>query len=328
MNAEKPVKPLFSVIIPTFNRAGLLAGALESLLQQTLEAHAFEIIVVDNRSTDGTRALVENMAAACAPHTIRYRYEAQPGGGVSRRAGAAIARADWVAYMDDDGQASAGWLQNAAQILEAKPDLDGMGGPIHPFYLAERPQWFKDEYEIRAYGEQPRLLERDEAFSGANMLFSRTLLEKVSTAMNGLGMVGEMMQFGEDTIIFEQAWTLPGRPQFYYHPELVMYHAVPARNMDVGYILRRQFTIGAGNFRRVGPRGCVPRVGYILHHSGSLLKLAARMLLARPRAAVRENWLVEWGAPVAKKLGLLSAALGLRIQFRQRQQPPAEARHG
>lgn len=311
---------LFSVVIPTFNRANLLAGAVDSLMQQTLDPLAFEIIVVDNGSSDGTRDLVQNLRAASAEHTIRYQYEPEPGGGIARRAGAASARGAWIAYMDDDARASPHWLQTAAEILRDRQDLSGLGGPIHPFFLANKPDWFQDDYEIRTWGDVPRFLNRDEAFAGANMLFPLDLLEKLGEAMPGFGMVGNMMHFGEDTILFEQAWMLLGQAKFYYHPRLVMYHAVPARNMDTGYILRRQFSIGASNFRRAGPRALLRRVLFILHHTGSMLRLATRMILRRGQFPRRENWLVETGGPVAKKLGLLSAALGLNIQFRQRQE--------
>lgn len=310
----------FTVVIPTFNRARLLAGAVESLLQQTLDPLAFEIIVVDNGSSDGTREMVEKLLDASTQHTIRYLYIPEPGGGVARRAGAASARGEWVAYMDDDARASPGWLQTAAELLHERHDLSGMGGPIHPFFLADKPAWFQDAYEIRTWGNTPRFLDKDEAFAGANMLFPRELLTKLGEAMPGFGMVGNMMHFGEDTILFEQAWELLEQAKFYYHPKLIMYHAVPARNMDTGYILRRQFSIGAGNYRRRGPRDLLRRGLFILHHTGSLLRLATRMIFNRRKFSRRENWLVESGGPVAKKIGLLSAALGLKIQFRQRQE--------
>lgn len=321
MSSDIPASTLlFSVVIPTFNRAGLLAGAVESLLQQAFDPLAFEIIVVDNGSSNETREMVEKLRAGSTKHTLHYLFVPEPGGGIARRAGAASARGEWVAYMDDDARASPGWLQTAAEVLRERRDLSGMGGPIHPFYLADRPAWFQDEYEIRTWGDAPRYLTRDEAFAGANMLFPRELLKKLGEAMPGFGMVGNMMHFGEDTILFEQAWKLLGQAKFYYHPGLLMYHAVPARNMDTGYILRRQFSIGASNFRRTGPRAFFRRVLFILRHAGSLLRLATCMVLRRGKFARRENWLVEYGGPVAKKIGLLSAALGLNIRFRQRQE--------
>lgn len=310
----------FSVIICTYNRANMLGGAVESVVQQSLDPARFEIIIVDNCSRDSTREEAARLQNHHAAHAIRYVYEPKPGLGNARLAGLKQARADWLAFLDDDARAAPGWLSAATQALHEQPGLHGLGGPIHPFYLAEKPVWFRDEYEIRDWGSAERFLRKDEAFAGGNMFFPRGTLEQLAAVLPGAGMVGNFMRFGEDTALFERAWELLGQPLFLYQPEMVVYHAVPARNMDTGYILRRHFSIGASNFRRTGPRRLFRRVLYILRHTGSLLKLAIRMILSRGKFARRQNWLVEYGSPVAKKIGLLSAALGLNIQFRQRQE--------
>lgn len=310
----------FSVIICTYNRANMLGGAVESVVQQSLDPSRFEIIIVDNCSRDGTREEAARLQAHYAGHTIRYVYEPNPGLGNARLAGLRIAQAEWLAFLDDDARAAPGWLAAAAGALRDQPGLHGLGGPIHPLYLAEKPAWFQDEYEIRDWGSAERFLRKDEAFAGGNMFFPRRLLEQLATVLPNAGMVGNFMRFGEDTALFERAWEMLGQPIFLYQTQMVVYHVVPARNMDTGYILRRQFSIGASNFRRSGPRRLFRRVLYILRHTGSLLRLATRMILSRGQFPRRENWLVERGGPVAKKLGLLSAALGLNIQFRQRQE--------
>ncbi len=320
MDAQPSPAARFSVVICTYNRARLLAVGAGSVAQQIADPALWELIIVDNGSTDTTQQVVEELAREYPQRRIRCVVESTPGSGAARRAGAQAARGEWVAFMDDDARAPTGWLQTADQIIRQHPDLDGLGGPIHPFYLAPKPDWFQDGYETRSWGDAPRLLRRDEAFSGSNMFFRRELLLALDHSAPGQGMLGSLMQFGEDTILFERAWELPEQPKFYYAPNLVMYHAVPARNMHVGYMLRRQFAIGASNFRRNGPRAPLPRAGFTLRQAGSLMKLGLQLLAGRARCARRENWLVEYGRPVAKKLGVLSAALGLNIRFRQREE--------
>lgn len=105
------------VIVSTYNRAGLLAEALESLTRQELGAGeapaALEIVVVDNASTDGTRAVVESLAAR-APIPVRYCHESARGVAHARRRGVLEARGEWLAFFDDDQLAEPGWLRELA----------------------------------------------------------------------------------------------------------------------------------------------------------------------------------------------------------------------
>ncbi|HUI25680.1 MAG TPA: glycosyltransferase family 2 protein, partial [Candidatus Kryptonia bacterium] len=97
--------PLVSVIIPTFDRRALVREAVESVLAQ--QSAAFELIVVDDGSTDGT-------GAALAPLTDRLRYLRHDNRGVSaaRNAGVRIAQGEWLAFLDSDDR----WLPNKLAV--------------------------------------------------------------------------------------------------------------------------------------------------------------------------------------------------------------------
>ncbi len=310
--------PLFSIVICTYNRAAMLAEAVQSVLNQKIDPACFEIVVVDNRSVDDTPRVVDDLIRANLQQRIRYLYEAKAGLGAARHAGISIAHGQWIGFLDDDAKAGSEWLATAARNVREQPDLDGMGGPIYPFYLAPRPAWFLDGYEVRTWGEEPRFLKQNEMFSGGNMFFRREFLVHVAPAMDGMGMTGNAMQFGEDTILFERAWKEIGQPKFYYHPSMMIYHAVPARNMRVGYILKRNFSYGVSNYLRNGPTGLKNRIRYLRKHGPYLFRLARIALSQRKAYGNRNNWLVETGRPLAKHLGLLCCAAGLQFRFRQR----------
>ena len=89
--------PFFTVVIPTYNRSKLLKGAIQSVLKQTYEN--FELIVVDDASTDNTKNIVKSFY----DNRIRYmmNYHAKGGAG-ARNAGIFIAKGKWVAFLDDD----------------------------------------------------------------------------------------------------------------------------------------------------------------------------------------------------------------------------------
>jgi glycosyltransferase involved in cell wall biosynthesis len=110
--------PDVSVVVPTYQRAALLGASLESLLAQ--EGVAFEVIVVDDGSTDGTAAFLETHPDR------RIRPVIRPHGGIAaaRNAGVAAARAPLVAFHDSDDTALPGRLAVPAAYLGAHPDVD------------------------------------------------------------------------------------------------------------------------------------------------------------------------------------------------------------
>ncbi len=101
---------LISVVVPTFNRAEMLGEALQSLIRQdTQGAFSYELVVVDNASTDSTKTIIQR-AAQESPVSVRYIYHTTPGDAPSRNRGLAEARGKWIAFFDDDELAAPDWL--------------------------------------------------------------------------------------------------------------------------------------------------------------------------------------------------------------------------
>ena len=98
--------PFFSIIIPTYNRSSLLPRAIDSVLQQTFTD--FELIVVDDGSTDATQQLVRNYA----DNRVRYVYQDNKGVCVARNHGVALANAPYLVFLDSDDYALEDWLAN------------------------------------------------------------------------------------------------------------------------------------------------------------------------------------------------------------------------
>lgn len=138
--------PELSVVICTHNRAPDLRAALDSLSQQLLEAHRFEILVVDNNSGDDTRAVVEGSPIHPRP---RYIFEGTLGLCNARNTGWNAARGDIVAYLDDDALAYPDWATEILAAFErASPETGCVGGRICPLYHAPRPGWLGDDVAL------------------------------------------------------------------------------------------------------------------------------------------------------------------------------------
>jgi glycosyltransferase involved in cell wall biosynthesis len=121
-HAEPPVlAPRFSVVIPAFNEEAVLGECLASLAAQTYPG-AFEVVVVDNASTDGTAAL----ARRCG---VRVVHEPQPGICFARQRGLASATGEIVVTTDADTTVPPGWLQHIDDRFHDHPDAVAVAGP-------------------------------------------------------------------------------------------------------------------------------------------------------------------------------------------------------
>ncbi len=172
-----------SVVISTFNRAGLLPTALESVARQQAGGPPYEIIVVDNNSTDHTRAVVESFIAAGHPH-VRYLFEPRQGVSNGRNTGIANARGAIIAFTDDDVAVSPDWVAQIKRALDAHPEVDFVGGKVLPRWPQEPPVWLTREHwsplAITDHGEQPFYVNRERPWClvCANLGVRRTAFER------------------------------------------------------------------------------------------------------------------------------------------------------
>jgi glycosyltransferase involved in cell wall biosynthesis len=110
MNAQTPA-PIFSVVIPTYNRGHLLIRAIQSVLRQTF--HDFELIIVDDGSTDETKKIVETFRDP----RIRYFYQNNKDRSAARNAGAVLALGKYLTFLDSDDEVTPEWLEYFAEAL-------------------------------------------------------------------------------------------------------------------------------------------------------------------------------------------------------------------
>ena len=127
-----------SVIMSTYNRGALLEDAIRSMLaQHAAITPPFELIVVDNNSTDNTREIVLDRFARVDPR-VQYLFESQQGLSYARNAGIRAARAPLVAFIDDDVRAQPDWVAAIARAFDEHPDADVVGGRVLPIWPYDR----------------------------------------------------------------------------------------------------------------------------------------------------------------------------------------------
>lgn len=119
--------PSVSVIVPTRNRASLLRRCLHSLLAQDCPEDLYEVIVVDDGSTDDTPGMVAELCSA------RLRYIRQPPLGMvqARMRGVSESRGSVICFIDDDARAEPSWLAALTRVFETE-DVGMVGGRVRP----------------------------------------------------------------------------------------------------------------------------------------------------------------------------------------------------
>lgn len=150
----------FTVVISTYNRARHLKGTLDVLARQQTRA-PWEVIVVDNNSTDGTRRVAVD-AAAWFPVPLRCIHEATAGKYAAMNTGIAAAAGQIIVATDDDANVEADWLDRAAEGL-ARHDCAFVGGPVFPAWDGAPPAWLDASSSVLQkviavldYGSEPR----------------------------------------------------------------------------------------------------------------------------------------------------------------------------
>ena len=158
-----------SVLICTYNRRQLLGATLDSLAAMHVPPDIrWEVLVVDNNSTDGTRAEVQGRAAAF-PAPLRWVFEPRQGKAYALNTGFAASTADAIAFTDDDVLVPPDWLDAAMRPLLERPDVDYTGGPVLPSWEAPPPSWIHgDPGVLRVFAHS------SSAIRGASLRKTRT----------------------------------------------------------------------------------------------------------------------------------------------------------
>jgi GT2 family glycosyltransferase len=224
--------PDVSVVIGTVNRCDSLGRTLESLAKQQLPDHVdFEVIVVDNNSTDETRAVVERVVKGGFTR-VQYEFEARQGVSYSRNSGIRRSRSPIVAFTDDDNDVSPDWIATIVETFARRPDVDVIGGPILPRWPTAPPQWLDRRHwspvAIVDYGAEAF---RSTAANPVCLLTANLAVRRA--AFDRIGGFSPDFPRGQDHEFLIRFWRAGG--QALYLPGLVAYARVQPERLDRGY---------------------------------------------------------------------------------------------
>jgi len=267
---------LVTVAICTWNRAPLLRRALESLGAIELpEGVRFELLVVDNGSSDETPAVLREHASALP---LRVVAEPEPGLSHARNRATAEARGELMVWTDDDVQVEPEWLAAYVEASRRHPDASFFGGASLAWFEQPPPAWIAESWErladiwaIRLLPPEPAPIDRTRLPVGANFAI-RTGLQRRHAYDPRLGRRRRERVSGEETAVLRRL--LADGESGWWVPAARVRHWIPAERLAEPYL--REIWFGQGCERALTRSGA-PR---------PRLRLLARALRAEARYRV------------------------------------------
>ncbi|MEM6451400.1 MAG: hormogonium polysaccharide biosynthesis glycosyltransferase HpsE [Cyanobacteria bacterium P01_D01_bin.105] len=235
------VAPDFTVVIATYNGAARIGKVLDCLRYQ-IDTHdiLWEIIVVDNNSTDTTADVVKTYQANWPDRVpLRYAFEPQQGAGYARQLGTRIASSELIGYLDDDNLPWINWVRSAYRFGQENPTIGVYGSRIRGKFLVPPPPNFERIASLLALtdrGTQPIPYHPSDKVlpPGAGLVVRRRAwLENVPEERTLAEKFGDR-EAGEDLEVVlriqRAGWSI------WYNANMWMHHEIPGHRLTRAYL--------------------------------------------------------------------------------------------
>lgn len=282
----------FSIAICTYNGERRLPDVLECLLRQVqIEQLAWEVIVVDNNSSDDTAAVVAGYRARWPQNVpLRYAFEPQQGAGHARQHAVAIAHSPLIGFLDDDNLPAPDWIAQAVAFAQAHPQVGAFGSRIRGLFEGTPPPHFERIGAFLALTDRgaaplPYRPSQKVLPPSAGLVVRRSAwLKHVPTRQVLSGPTAQNLAAGEDieAVLHLQR----GGWEIWYNPQMQVQHKIPQRRLERAYLIRLFRGIGLSRYRTRSlsfPVWCRPLV-LPLYVLNDLRKIARQLLKYRLQA--------------------------------------------
>ncbi len=267
-----------TIAICTYNRAEYLQDTLADLAKQTADVDRFEILVINNNSTDRTEAVCREFDMMHPGLNFRWVNESEQGLSPARNRAANEAASDRILYIDDDVHLPDQFTETALRYITENRDIKAAGGRIFVSFDEDEPDWIPRElmpmFGLHDLGDTDKIYPRDNFPRGGNMLIHKELFEEVGYFDPKLGRTGASLIGSEEKAFFERV-RKKGTP-LHYLSALELHHRIGPKRLEPGYIKNQSIGIGRSERRRLSGQP-VKILGKLI---SELFKLAASFLLA------------------------------------------------
>ena len=255
---------MLSFIICTYNREKYIYECLSRLASNSAK-EGWEIVLVNNNSTDNTAAECERFVEDYKPTNYRYVVETKQGLSFARNRGIAEAKGDWLVFLDDDAMVGEDYIANLQAHLKQHPEAGAFGGQIEPFFEDGEPEWCSKWsmgfVSAIDRGDKVHVFPDNKFPIGANMGIKREVIEKVGMFNTELGRTGNNLLAGEEKDLFNRI--REAGYEILYLPNIGVKHCIPGRRTTREFVERLAYGVGVSErirTRNIGTRAYAERL--------------------------------------------------------------------
>jgi glucosyl-dolichyl phosphate glucuronosyltransferase len=272
-----------TVAIPTYNRADFLRQTLAGIAAQQFPREHFEVLVIDNNSTDHTRAVVAEFAGSKpAPRYIR---ETQQGLDYARNRAIAEARGEIIVFGDDDILVEPDWLAQMAVafLADHQRHIGALGGEVIPVFPDGLPDWVREWHAPLAFRADLGPIEKRHSPMGANLAFPKWVFDELGLFHTALDRAAGNYFSGGDSEMVRRVRA--AGLEVWFAPGAAVRHQMPAGRTTFRYARRHAFD--SARSRVIDRAGQPGATGYLLgRFAANLAKVLGYGLAALGNALV------------------------------------------
>ncbi len=250
-----------SVVVCTYNRDQYIYECLAHLEKNKFHGE-WEVLLIDNNSTDNTQSECDRFVADYSPSNYRYIKETNQGLSYARNRGIEESSGDWVIFLDDDAYVGESYLSTLYDWLTRYPETGAFGGAIEPVFEAGEPDWLnswsRGFVSALDMGDRVSLFKKGKYPIGANMGISKVVLERVGRFNPELGRTATSLLGGEEKDIFYKIQQ-EGYP-VYYFPGIKVFHNIPQKRTSFAFV--EKLGLGVGTSERLRTLS-ISRISYL-----------------------------------------------------------------
>ncbi|MDY3979400.1 MAG: glycosyltransferase [Tidjanibacter sp.] len=236
-----------TLLIATYNRGERIRQTLDSILDQTLAKEYWEVVVVNNNSSDDTPNVVGEFIASHPEIDIRLVDEPRQGLSFARNRGIDASTGDYIAIADDDEILDKDFLATYFDFLDTHPFVVAAGGEMIPYYVDGKPHWIS-RYTERPIagtlnlGKRQRVFPKGRSFIGGNMALRRSAIDFYGRFNTELGRRGTKLLGGEEKDLFMRYYA--AGEDIYYLPQAKILHIISKEKLSRKYFTSLCYRIG------------------------------------------------------------------------------------
>jgi len=242
-----------SIIVCTFNRETYIEKTLDYLSQQTSNLQDYEVLIIDNNSTDNTASICKNFVSTTGHNQFHYFLEKNQGHTYARNRGIRESKGDYIAFLDDDAWVNGNYCDEIITYFDSNPVVMAIGGKITPVYESKQPGWMsKYLWPLVAgldMGDRVKEFKHSKYPIGANMAFRAMVFEDYGYFNTGLGRRGKELE-GVDEKDMVYRLKRDGK-KVHYVPLIHVRHVIPDSRIHLSYIKGQAIGVGTSEKKRL-----------------------------------------------------------------------------